>query len=60
MGNGSMHGKDAKRYDHPPKGARVVGEGGRIEIYQGESDTGAKGKKKAGAKVKKKRTAKKS
>ena len=52
MGNGSSHGKDAKRVSQPPKGARVIGESGKVEIYKGEESGGKKPAKKK-AKVKK-------
>jgi hypothetical protein len=54
MGNGSSHGKDAKRYDQPPKGARVVGESGKAEIYKGEGSIAGKPPKQKKVKSKKK------
>lgn len=55
MGNGSIHPKDPKVTEKPPKGSRIIGEGGKIEIFGGSNEQVAHGKKAA----KKRKTAKK-
>lgn len=37
MGNGSMHGKEAERVEKPPKGARIIGEDGKMMQFEPET-----------------------